>query len=270
MAAGRCTQREIRPPRNDDRARCGTCALVDTVSELLSRAVAADPTRPLLTWYDDGTGERTELSGATLGNWVAKTANLLVDGAGLGPGDRALVLLPPHWQTAAVLLGCWSAGLSVILTSPPDAGADPAAEVAFVAAGRADEVSGASTRAGSASGRPSAGDRYALGLHPLGLPLPEVPPGYQDFSVEVRGFGDRFAGVRVRDQGALCADAGRRAAELGLSPGDRVLIDVATHPDPVDWLLAPLAARASTVLCGRFDAGRLAARVAAERVTTVL
>jgi uncharacterized protein (TIGR03089 family) len=229
---------------------------MDTVSELLSRAVAADPTRPLLTWYDDGTGERTELSGATLANWVAKTANLLVDGAGLGPGDRALVLLPPHWQTAAVLLGCWSAGLSVILTSPPDAAGDPAADVAFVAAGRAGEI--------------TIGDRYALGLHPLGLPLREVPPGYQDFSVEVRGFGDRFAGVRVRDQGALCADAGRRAAELGLDPGDRVLIDVAVHPDPVDWLLAPLAARATTVLCGHFDTGRLEARVATERVTRVI
>ncbi len=229
---------------------------MDTVSELLSRAVAADPTRPLLTWYDDGTGERTELSGATLANWVAKTANLLVDGAGLGPGDRALVLLPPHWQTAAVLVGCWSAGLSVILTSPPAGGGDSAADVAFVAAGRAGEV--------------TVGDRYALGLHPLGLPLREVPPGYQDFSVEVRGFGDRFAGVRVRDQGALCADAERRATDLGLAPGDRVLIDVAAHPDPVDWLLAPLAARASTVLCGHFDAGRLAARVAAERVTRVL
>ena len=229
---------------------------MDNVSELLSRAVAADLTRPLLTWYDDGTGERTELSGATLANWVAKTANLLVDGEGLGPGDRALVLLPPHWQTAAVLLGCWSAGLSVILTTPPGTGRDPAGDVAFVATGRIDEV--------------TVGNRYVLGLHPLGLPLHEVPPGYQDYSVEVRGFGDRFAGVRVRDQGALCADAGRRAGELGLRPGDRVLIDVATHPDPVDWLLAPLAARASTVLCGHFDPDRLAARVAAERVTRVL
>ena len=61
--------------------------------DIASRASPArsrrDPTRPLLTWYDDATGERTELSGATLANWVAKTANLLVDGLGLGPGDRA-------------------------------------------------------------------------------------------------------------------------------------------------------------------------------------
>jgi uncharacterized protein (TIGR03089 family) len=230
---------------------------MDTISDLLAGAVAADPTRPLLTYYDDGTGERTELSGATLANWVAKTANLLVDGLGLGPGERALVLLPPHWQTAAVLLGCWSAGLSVILTCPPGGSADgPVVDVAFVAAGRAGEV--------------TVGDRYALGLHPLGLPLREVPPGYLDFPVEVRGFGDRFGGVRVRDQGALVADAARRAAELGVGAGDRVLVDASTHPDPVDWLLAPLAARATTVLCGQLDPAKLAARVAAERVTRVL
>jgi uncharacterized protein (TIGR03089 family) len=231
---------------------------MDTVSGLLAAAVAADPTRPLLTYYDDATGERTELSGATLGNWVAKTANLLVDGLGLGPGDRALVLLPPHWQTAAVLLGCWSAGLSVTLTYPSGGSASDGAtaDVAFVAAARAGEV--------------TSGDRYALGLHPLGLPLREVPPGYLDFSVEVRGFGDRYAGVRVRDQGALCAGAVERATELGIGAGDRVLIDTATHPDPVDWLLAPLAARASTVLCGHVDPARLDTRIATERVSRVL
>src|SRR2546430_13689442 len=84
-----------------------------TVGALFSDTIAADPTRPLLTWYDDGTGERVELSGATLGNWVAKTANLLVDGVAVAPGEAALVLLPPHWQSAAVLFGCSSVRLIV-------------------------------------------------------------------------------------------------------------------------------------------------------------
>src|SRR3712207_2384754 len=91
----------------------------ETVRQLFERALAGDPAQPLLTYYDDGTGERVELSGATLDNWVAKTANLLVDTYGLAPGDRAAVLLPPHWQTAAVLLGCWSAGLSVSTSARP-------------------------------------------------------------------------------------------------------------------------------------------------------
>ena len=49
-----------------------------------------------------------------------------------------------------------------------------------------------------------------------------------------------------------------------------MLVDAATHTDPLDWLLAPLAAGASTVLCGRLDPAALDARVTAERVTTVL
>ncbi|GIH12036.1 acyl-CoA synthetase [Rugosimonospora africana] len=244
---------------------------MNTVRQLFAAAVDVDPTRPLLTFYDDLTGERTELSGATLANWVAKTANLVVDGVGLGPGDGALVLLPPHWQTAAVLLGCWSAGLTVLPadTRPETSrrsrssagGASDAvgstADVAFVAADRTDEV--------------TVGERYALGLHPFGLPLRGVPAGYADYSVEVRGHGDRFEpATPADDQEPLCAQAAQRASILGIGAGERVLIDAGTHPDPVDWLLAPLSARASLVLCGHLDSDRLAARVQAERVNRVI
>src|SRR5438105_3966265 len=75
-----------------------------TVGARFAAIVAVDPTRPLLTWYDDGNGERTELSGATLANWVAKTANLLVDGVGVAPGDAAVVLLPPLAVGASIVL----------------------------------------------------------------------------------------------------------------------------------------------------------------------
>src|SRR5919201_780724 len=71
----------------------------ETIPKMLAAALAADAARPLLTWYDDANGERVELSGATLANWVAKSANLLVDGSGLAPGDPAGVRLPPHWQS---------------------------------------------------------------------------------------------------------------------------------------------------------------------------
>jgi hypothetical protein len=57
---------------------------------------------------------------------------------------------------------------------------------------------------------------------------------------------------------------------MGIGPGDRVLIDAAHYSDDLDWLLAPLAAGASTVLCRHMEPAGVAARVAAERVTVTL
>ena len=241
--------------------------MIDTIPAALAAAVRRDPTTPLLTWYDDATGDRTELSGATMDNWVAKTANLLVDGVGLGSGDSVAVLLPPHWQTAAVLLGGWSAGLAA------DLGPDPQpVEVLFTTPEHTEIAAGWST-----------GDRYATGLLPLAAPLRQVPPGFVDYTVEVRGHGDRFvasAPVHANDRAlagpveeshlAVCRTATERAAELGIKPGDRVLVDARAYPDPTDWLLAPLIAGASIVLCGNLDPARLDSRARSEQVTLLL
>lgn len=229
--------------------------MADTIHRIFAAAVARDPARPLLTWYDDATGERTELSGATLDNWVAKTGNLLVDDVGLAPGDRAAVLLPPHWQTAAVLLGCWAAGGSVT-PGPPEP-----VEVLFAAADRIDEAAAW-----------AAGERYALALAPFGAPLRDVPAGFADYVVDVRAHGDHFTpypGCGPQDAD-LCDRARRRAAELGMGPADRVLVDASRHPDPVGWLLAPLVSGATVVLCGNLDRSRLGGRIAVEKVTAEL
>ncbi|MBQ1044692.1 MULTISPECIES: TIGR03089 family protein [unclassified Micromonospora] len=228
--------------------------MADNIARVFADAIAPDPTRPLLTWYDDATGERTELSGATLANWVAKTANLLTDEIDAAPGDSAGVLLPPHWQTAAVLLGCWSAKLTVTDAPGP-------VEVVFVAADRVDE----------AAGWP-AGERYALALDPFALPMRQVPTGYADFVTAVRGHGDHFTPYPEGGEGdaALLARAQARAAELGLTPGDRLLVDVTRHPDPVDWLLAPLITGASVVACAHPDPTRLPTRAEAEKATHTL
>jgi uncharacterized protein (TIGR03089 family) len=51
-----------------------------TVSQaLLDPLLTRDPVGPRITYYDDATGERIELSTVTLANWAAKTANLLRD-----------------------------------------------------------------------------------------------------------------------------------------------------------------------------------------------
>ncbi|MPZ29229.1 MAG: TIGR03089 family protein [Micromonosporaceae bacterium] len=225
-------------------------------------AATADPARPLLTWYDDHTGERVELSGATCANWLAKTANLLVDGSGLAGPARAVVDAPPHWQTAVIMLGCWSAGLSV---APPGA---VGPEVVFAAADRLSRY--ADTGA----------ELFALALAPLAAPLRHVPPGATDFVVEVRAYGDHFAPpspVRPGDPATpehshaeLCRAAAARAAALGIAPGARVLVDLTAYPDPRDWLLAPLLVGASTVLCAHLDPARLADRTSTERAMMTL
>jgi uncharacterized protein (TIGR03089 family) len=265
--------------------------LARTAAGLLAHALATDPARPLITQYDDATGERIELSATTLDNWVAKTANLLQD-SGVEPGARAAVLLPPHWQGAAILVGCWSAGLTVAygaaLSSP---------DVGFAGPDRLDEA--------LATG---AGDVYGLSLAPLAAPLRELPPGVTDYATEVRGHADRFvpyapvtpdapafvdAQPEPLSHAELVAAATARADELGVTAGDRLLVadHAGRHPRPLDWLLAPLVAGATVVLCRNPDAGtatgsgtaadsaaadpgaaagRLAKRAADERVTATL
>jgi uncharacterized protein (TIGR03089 family) len=221
-----------------------------TAASLLGHATAADPAQPLLTWYDDATGERVELSGVTLANWVAKTANLLVDGCGLGEGDTATVLLPPHWQAAAVLIGCWTAGLSV----------EPGGDVVFA----------------TSPVESAAADRFLLGLAPMGQPIRDpLPAGWLDYVAEVRQHGDHFTPVAPvhparpalagETHGSLVSRAAGRAGELGIPAGGRVLVDAGALPDPVDWLLAPLAAGASIVLCKDLAEPARDARAAAER-----
>ncbi|MFJ9537306.1 TIGR03089 family protein [Streptomyces sp. NPDC101225] len=243
-----------------------------TPADLLSSALAADPARPLVTFYDDATGERVELSVATFANWVAKTANLLQGDLAAGPGDRVALLLPAHWQTAVWLLACASVG------TVADVGGDPAAADVV--------VSGPDTLDAARACR---GERVALALRPLGGRFPQPPSGFTDYAVEVPGQGDRFAPFAPvdPDEPALIV-AGREfsgaevveravaeAAELGLTgPGARVLSGL-----PYDtWdglnagLYGPLAVGGSVVLCRHLErAGEeaVAGRIESERVSVV-
>jgi uncharacterized protein (TIGR03089 family) len=228
----------------------------------------------LLTYSDDATGERTALTGAELGSWAAATSALLVEGCGLGPGSRAVVRLPPHWQTAAVLLGAWAAGIEVSHQSWATAGLgtpDPG-DAVFVSA----------ARARSLLEEPAvAKHRFVLGLAPHGGPTPEVPDGYRDYLAEVRPYAAAAppavvlgphdtATVDGTTYGQWGAVAKGVADLLGVGTGDRVLIDVARSEEPVQWLLAPLSAGASIVLCANLDPADVRNRATAEGVTKVL
>ena len=234
---------------------------------MFAAARQADPARPFLTYYDDATGERVELSLTSLDNWVAKTANLLQDGLGTVAGERVALLLPPHWLGAVWTLAAWSAGLVVDLDD------SDGAEVVVAGPHALDE-------AGAAGGR----DTVALALLPLGGPFTDpLPAGVLDYGVEVPGQPDAFApydppgagtdavvtgGKRVTGE-ALVARAIARADELGLAAGARLMTDTnpAGSDGYLDALLAPLVRRASVVLLRRPDVAVLERRAAAEKVS---
>jgi uncharacterized protein (TIGR03089 family) len=244
-------------------------------ADLLARALGRDPARPLVTHYDDATGERVELSAATLANWVAKTANLLQDEFDVEPGSTVAVTLPVHWQTAAVLLAVWSCGATVLDTAAEDEGTLAGADVVLAAQDRLEALEEAGVE-----------ELLGLSLHPLGMGMTEYAGAARDFALEVRAHGDHFRPHTSPDPDAPGLVAGGlhltlrglvEAAEeltgrLGLVEGDRVLVDerTAAEAGPVAWLLAPLAAGATLVLCRNATAERLPERAAAERVTATL
>ena len=86
---------------------------------LLLPLMRGDAHRPRLTTYAGGF--RTELSTASLANWSAKVAGLLVDELGVGPGELVYVGVGAGWQTAPILLGSWWAGLTVTDLDLPEA-----------------------------------------------------------------------------------------------------------------------------------------------------
>ncbi|MGY1672942.1 TIGR03089 family protein [Geodermatophilus sp. SYSU D00710] len=246
-----------------------------TPSDLLAGVLRHDPSAPLVTSYGDATGERVELSATTLANWVAKTANLLQDEFDVGPGSTVAVVLPVHWQTAAVLLGVWSCGAAVLDTAAEDDGSLDAADVVLAAQDRLAPLE-----------EQDLPDLLGLSLHPLGLGMAGYAGPARDFALEVRGHGDVFtpyvppdpdspglsAGGLQLTLGGLAAAAGELAGRLGIAAGDRLLVDerTAAEAGPVAWLLAPLAAGASLVLCRDTDPVTLRGRAEAERVTATL
>lgn len=228
-----------------------------------------DPAQPMLTYYDDRTGERTELSGLTLANWAAKTANHLVDEAGLTPGDPVLVDLPEHWQTAGILLGAWWAGADVRLPGSETVAGQPDPLVVYTAEDRLD-------------GHDGADEVLVASLDAFALPLRDLPPGVGDYGTAVRVHGDRFSPVSAAAGGPaldgrlardVLGEASAAAERSGIPRGGRVLSVREWHtPDGVVAnLLAPLVVGAGLVWVGHpASADDVARRAATEKADIVL
>ncbi len=254
-------------------------------AELLDRL---DPAKPLITFYDDATGERIELSAKTFENWVSKTSNFLVDGLGAEPGEQVALLLPPHWQTAVWVFAAWRAGLVVRFGEAADAEIVAVADI------------------GLAEDLPDAREIVGLSLHALGLPLADKPGYVVDYAAEVRGYGDRFAPAAPLDPAAAALviepggevraydgtshrTGGKGVMSITLSGEDvvtrshtamlrwrldarcRVLVDVdfGTLPGLLAGLIAPIHAGGSVIICRNLDKASIDRRVTVEHVTAV-
>ncbi len=237
-----------------------------TFPALLADQVQRSPGRPLVTFYDDATGERVELSAATYANWVAKTAGLLQDELDLTRGARVHLDLPAHWLTPVWLGAAWSLG--ALVTS----GATAAPDTDLVVCGPA----GVERHAGGAV------PVVALSLRPMGARFAEpLPAGVLDYGLVVWGQPDAF----FPDESPSADDAawsqeGSPLSQEGLlrtageSPwsalGTRLLTDLApASAEGLTALVAPLAAGGGTVWVHRADPDGWDRRAETEHATVL-
>ncbi len=222
-------------------------------SQIVRAAAQADAAKPRLTWYDQNSGERVELSATSLNNWVDKTAHFLSGELGLGPGSRVSISLPRHWLAAV----CWLA--TDLVGAEPMMGSDPAADVAVIGPEALTDL-------------PANDEVVAISLKPMGAGFSEpLPPPVRDFTLEVRSQPDQYPSVGAGD-----AITGQRAivqaAAWHLTAADRVASagPWESDHDLVDSLLAPLAADGSVLWIRNPTASGLVTLMDAEGVTVWL
>ena len=230
-----------------------------TFSDVLTGQLRNNPGRPLVTFYDEATGERVELSVTTYANWVAKASSLLIDEHGLERGQRLRIDLPPHWLSLVFLGAAWNAGLVVSDADDPDA----------VVCGP-DTVAAWAESAGS---RPT----LACSLLPLGVRFSDpLPLDVHDVGIEVWGQPDGWApwdpptgdDPATDWHGEVTTQDELWAAAAGLPDGGRLVseADPASPPGTAS-LSEPLANGGSLVLVAHATPDRLEAIAVAERAT---
>ena len=233
----------------------------ETFAALLSDALRTAAARPVVTFYDDATGERVELSALTYANWVAKTAGLLQDELGLERGGRLLVDLPTHWLGPVWLGAAWTVGL--VVTDDPAAG--PADVVVTGPEGLEERAAGEAPV-------------VALSLLPMAARFPTpLPPGVLDYGAVVWGQPDAFraddppsAADPSWDAAGTVLTQRDAVAGSGVAPGTR--LRTAANPcsrDGLATLLGPLGAGGGTVWVRHPDPARWAHKAEVERATAV-
>lgn len=233
-----------------------------TFATVLADLVRRDPGRPLVTFYDHATGERTELSVVTYANWVAKTASLLVEELDLERGQTVRLDLPVHWLGPVVLGAAWTVGLVVTESDDADLVCCGPATVERWGAEAADRVV------------------LASALHPMGQRFADpLPAGVHDLGVEVWSQPDSFAAYDPPGPedpatrfatGSLTHAAMCEAATAGslLADGGRLLSEAnPASPSGLASFTEPLVRGGSVVLVAHPDPDRVQQTYDAERAT---
>lgn len=237
-----------------------------TPASVLAEILRSDPARPRVTFYEDTPGptqgERIELSGKVVNNWISKAGNALQDEYDLGPGSVVRLALPPHWRALYWAFAVWSIGGTVdcaddgapdlLICDDPDLAAtlDPPADVVLV------------TLAALARVHPGT-----------------VPAGVMDEARELATYGDQFSARAdpAPDDVALISGRGHTAyksvvPQRDWPTGSRVSLsgDLA---DVLESTLAAWAVDGSVVLARRgqiVESEDRPERLASEGVTLTL
>jgi uncharacterized protein (TIGR03089 family) len=246
--------------------------------EALARLTASDPGMPLVTFYDHATAERTELSRTTYANWVAKTASYLAQECDLERGHRLALDLPTHWLGPVFLGAAWTVGLSVVSSGKgPGAGPEAGPEIGPVADALVTGPAGLDRWSSQTDSIPV----IACALQPLGGRFTgRIPPGVQDFGVDIWSQPDAFVPEDPPGPTDLAADVGTgtsltQESLLTQARGRAVIADgqrLMSTLNPVrDGLLSfaeVVVRRGSLVLVANPDPERLRAIAETERVDT--
>lgn len=167
-----------------------------TPAELFTGLLREDAAAPRITCYDDlpgpTLGERIELSGRVLGNWVSKAANALQEEHDLEPGGLVRLEVAAHWRALYWALATWSVGGGVVLGA---AGSDGAGvDDAGVAGegGDIDEDEVLLVTDDPSRLRPGPTVLVTRGALARQAPVP-VPDGVMDEAAELATFGDDFS-----------------------------------------------------------------------------
>lgn len=188
----------------------------------------ADPSVPLLTYYDISTGERVELSGTTTANWVAKTSNFLVDDLDADTSSRIRIGIPTHWLRFVWILSAWNVGAAIV---------DSAADIG---------LSGPELEADERH-------RVAASLRPLGGRFVTEPDGFLDLGAEVPGHGDHFFASDPPTEATVAVDIGgvqRTHARLLATPPDsrRIVVERGTVERDTELIVAACLGGGSLVV----------------------